>query len=81
MVHLTNKGKFMAKVLFNEENKKIEILFGSNEIDLLMFKKTRDILDNIYDDFQAQVITMALQSYIQTPQCYELFTKRTDLEY
>ena len=54
----------MAKVLFNEENKKIEILFGNNEIDLLMFKKTRDILDNIYDDFHAQVITLALQSYI-----------------
>ena len=72
----------MAQVLINNESKKIEISFDSEDsIDMVIFEKTRHMLENILDGFQAQVITMALQSYTQTPQCYELFTKRVDLEY
>lgn len=81
MVHLINKGEVMAQVLINDESKKIEISFENNEMDMLIFEKTKDMLDNISDDFQAQVITMALQSYTRTSQCYELFAKRMDLEY
>ncbi|GEM_PF-3811508 len=29
----------------------------------------------------AHFIAMTLQSYTKTPQCYELFTKRTNLEF
>ena len=66
----------MSKIQINKETNQLTIDFSQeNTEDKIVFQNIAEMLDNIREGAEALVICIALENYIQSEQCYRLFTK------